>query len=352
MVRGVLSAWSKEDDRLVQAVLDAKEQIFTRFAQFQFLDALGSNVGVFRPTEFNLVDEIYRELIPVLSYAPKQIRITIKRVLDIFFGTNNPKVKLAEINPNQIKIQIPSTVPSLRKSLKGSHHFHSYSGNIVAIDNVLKTMTIDLEEATKTLQIDELKDGLIGQGISVGNILSNTAGSTGVVLQFPASDDLSSFTLGSFVMSSPRYPGSFIPDSTSAFTVTSARGVLGQNITAGSFVTTLNMTDASNIPDEQGFLSFNYGRGNEESLVKYFGRPNNTTILLDPSYIFQEDHVAGEPVNAIKTPYLKPRQNGDDYSVYLVGVEAARLVAQRIVESIAAAGVVIEWTVLFPEIDC
>lgn len=353
IIRGVLRSWASEDDRLVQAVQDAKEQIYVATAQLQYLDALGSNVGVFRPQDFNLVDSIYRQLIPALSYAPKQIRPTIKRVLDIFFGENNPRVKIAEINPNQIKITIPSTVPSLRKNLRGSHHFHNYSGTIVSVNNLLKTMTVDLYGTTKTLAVDEFANSLIGQNNVAATALSSTGGQTGIIIQFPVSADLSGFVVGEeFVAAVPTYPGSFLPDKTRAYTLSSQRGILGQSIVAGQFISTLTMIDSSNIPDEKGFVSFNFGHPTEEVLVRYFGRPNNTTLLLDPSYIFQSDHFSGETVNVLKTPYLKPRPNGSDYSVYLVGVEAARLVAQRIVEEIAAAGVVIEWTVLFPTIDC
>jgi len=351
-VRGLLYSYATEDDLIVQAIKDAKEQLFQRTAQRQYLNVLGSNVGVFRPTGFNLADPEYRLLIPALSYAPKQMAPTIQKVLDIFFGVGNPDVLVKQINPNELVIQLPSSVPSLRRTLKGSVHLHSYLATITAVDNVFKTMTIDLNDPLKTLKVDELANATVGQDLLTGIVASNTAGTTGVTLQFFAATDLSPFSLiRNINMILPGYPGSFIPDRTSAFSVTKQRGILGQVITAGQILPSITMTDASGIPDQAGEISFNFGRNNEESQVKYFGRPNNTTLLINPAYTFLQDHTIGSPVNFTIKPYSVPRTNGSDYSVYLVGVTAARILAQQIVQTIVAAGVVIRFIILEPECE-
>jgi hypothetical protein len=146
-----------------------------------------------------------------------------------------------------------------------------------------------------------------------------------------------------------NYPGAFLPDKTKNYTVKKLRGVLGQNIVAGNIYPVLTMQDASSIPDTAGELIFNFGYKNEEAEVKYFGRPNNTTLLLDPSYNFLKNHSIGELVNVIVKPYQNPNSDGSDYSTYLVGVTAARVLAQTIVESVAAAGVIIRWIVVQPK---
>lgn len=350
MVRGLLYAWSSEDDLIVQGVQNAKEQIFVKFARLQFLDALGSNVGVFRPSTFNILDEQFRQLIPLLSFYPKQVKTTLKKVLDVFFNPNNPKVFVSEINPNEIVIQIPSSVPYLRRILRGSQHFKNYSGTITSVDNITKSVTIDLDGDTKQLREDELKFADFDQGGYSYPILSNESGSTGVTIQFAAAFDISSITTGRFVVTNVlNYPGSFIPDLNRDFTVTKFRGVLNQAVVAGNIYPTLQLQDASMIPDSAGQLIFNFGYKNEEEGVGYFGRPNNTTLLLDSSYNFLYDHSIGELVNVIIKPYSKPRVNGYDYSVYLVGVTAARMLAQEICESITASGVKIRWIIKEPE---
>ena len=83
--RGLLTAWASSDDTIVTQIDAAKDQIFVKNADFNFLDLLGSNVGVFRNPDFNLPDDTFRNLIPLLSYSPKQVKNTIQLVLDVFF---------------------------------------------------------------------------------------------------------------------------------------------------------------------------------------------------------------------------------------------------------------------------
>lgn len=350
-VKGLLYAWSEEDDLISEAVIEAKNQIFVKYAEKGYLDALGSNVGVFRPAAVNLNDEQFRALIPALSFDPKQVKPTILKVLEAFFGAGNPLVKIVEVSPNEIIIQIPSSVPALRRSIRGAHHFNNNNGVILSKDNILKTVTVDLYGSTKSLAVDELRFASFGQGLFTSTIQSNTAGDNGVVMQFPASTNLSSLVVGerfvSFALAS--YKGSFIPNPTKAFSVTKSRGTIGQNITSGNIYPSLLMADASGIPDAPGRLTFNFGKNNEEVDIRYFGRPNNTSLLIDPAYVFQKDHSIGEVVNVIVKPYNEPRINGQDLSVYLVGVTAARVLAQDIVKSVVASGVVLQFRVVSPE---
>ena len=349
MVKGLLFAWSSEDDTIVQAIQDAKEQIYVKTAQFQYLDALGSNVGVFRPSSIGLADAQFRELIPALSFYPKQVLPTIKTVLKIFFG-NDPRVQVNEINPNELVIQIPSSVPALRRSLRGSQHFHNYYGEIVSVDMIGKSVVVNMGP-TKNLFMDEMAGAMFGVGNISLPVLSNTSGNAGVTIQFPASVSLAGLAVGQKFNTAnvKNYPGSFVPNRFATFTVTKQRGILGQNLTAGQIYPTLTMTEASGIPDATGQVVFDYGMPNQEGPINYFGRPNNTTLFLDPSYVFTKDHSIGEAVNVTVLPYRVPRINGADYSVYLVGVEAARILAQRIVEDILAAGVVVRWIVVEPK---
>lgn len=353
-MRGILNSWSVEDDEIVQAIQDAKDQIFVASAGAQYLDALGSNVGVFRPAAVGLADAQYRRLIPLLSYYPKQVLPTMKRILEVFF---NDKYEIFESNPNEIVINIPSAVPALRRVLKGSHHLHALKGIITSVDNIFKEIVIDLDDDSKVLLEDELALAYLIVGNKSKFIISNTSGTTGVTLQFNFNADLSDISMGEVfnvyaALNENKvdpYVGGFLPDKTKAFTVTSHRAVLAQNINQGIIYPTIIVEDASNIPDEEGRVIFDFGRGNEEVSVRYFGRPNNTTLLLDPSYTFLKNHSIGGMVNVTIKPYQKPDIDGRDYSAYLVSVEAARILCQQIIQSIAAAGVVIRWIITEPK---
>lgn len=349
-VRGLLYAWSGEDDLIVEAIQNAKEQLFVKYAQLNYLDALGSNVGVFRPTAIGLADAQFRELIPALSFMPKQVRPTIQRILEVFFGVNNPIVQISESNPNEIVIQIPSSVPALRRTLRGSLHLHNYSGTILSVDNISKIIQVELDNGTKSLKMDELKDAQFGQDYHSLKILSNTVGSSAFI-QFDASIDLSVLdTTKRFMISNvPNYEGSFFPDFTRTFTLTKARGIIGQNIVAGNLYPTLVMQDASGIPDAPGLICFDFGNESQEADIRYFGRPNNNTLLIDASYEFLKSHSIGSVVNVMVKPYVRPAINGEDLSIYFVGVTAARILAQQIIESVVAAGVVVRWIIVEPK---
>lgn len=185
------------------------------------------------------------------------------------------RVQISEINPNEIIIRIPSTIPALRRVLKGSAHLHSDSS---------------------------LTD----------------------------------------------WKGSFLYDSTVGYTVQRFKTTLNQNIVEGQVYTQLSCIDTSNIPNERGLLIFNFGRENTEVLVPYLGRPNNSTILLDPSYVFTESHSIGDQINKVLVGSTVPRSGGRDLPAYVVGIEEAREQVQEIVRSIIATGVVIRWDITYP----
>lgn len=332
-------AWADGDDNVVAQIAAAKDQLFIQTAVSSFLDSLSSNVGVFRDPTFNLADDTFRNLVPVLSYSPKQVKDTIVQVLDIFFGAGNTICR--EINPNEIVVVIPPTIPGSRK-LKGSFHLTSYNGAIDSIDTVLNIIIVDLYDSTQSLQVNELQSAIFGRNNDSVTILSNGGGTTGVELQFASTADLTIFTAGNeFNIAPIGYQGSFIADPNAAFTLRNLRGKVAQSITAGQSLLVLQMTDALSIPNDIGNVIMNFGKNTEEGPISYFSRPNDTSLFIDPSYVFQNDHSSGEPVNLIEIPYVDPNVDGTDYSIYLSDVTSSVLLAQNIIESIVAAGVVI-----------
>ena len=343
-VKGLLTAWSNEDNAIVQSIQDAKEQIYVKYAQLGYLDALGSNVGVYRTSASTINDDQFRNLIPALSWYPKQVRSTLVKILEVFFGTGNPLIKVFEVNPNEIVIQIPSSTPLIIQNLKGTTHIKGYNGVITAVDDALKTLEVTFE---KSLAIDELASAEFCQDLKVAKIVGNTAG-TNAIVQLTASADVGAFVTGDnfAIANASEYQGPYITDPDSEYTLTKLRGALGQVIELGNVYATLLMEDASNIPDDSGEIVLSYGTSNEEK-IEYFGRPNNSTLLIDPSYTFLKDHSIGEVVNYV-APYEPPRIDGSDYSAYIVGVLAARVIAQDLVESARAAGVVIRWEFVEP----
>jgi len=94
-IKALLTAWANELEGIQVEIDEAHDQIFVELADGTYLDALGKNVGVYRPAYVTLedgtrelipglADDSFRELIPILSFYPKQIRQTMISALDIF----------------------------------------------------------------------------------------------------------------------------------------------------------------------------------------------------------------------------------------------------------------------------
>jgi len=86
IVKALLKAWASGDDEIVQQLINTKDQLFVKTAEGDFLDKLGANVDVSRPSELGMQDEDFQNLIPILSFEPKQIRKTMYNFLDVFWG--------------------------------------------------------------------------------------------------------------------------------------------------------------------------------------------------------------------------------------------------------------------------
>lgn len=263
------------------------------------------------------------------------------------------KTIIYEINPREIVIRLPSGVPAVRRDLKGSIHFHgNYEGLVTAVDNGAKTITVNFDNFVPS----GFHDGqLFSQQLHEFTMVSSTGGTTGVVLNFSAFDDLSGVMTGKRFaildkIRANRFVGSFIYDPENVnFTITRLRTTLGQVIEQGDILPQIVVDDASNIPDTPGVLVFDFGKSQEEQPVKYLARPNNSTLLLDPTHTFTKDHAIGEILNVILLQAPAPSTDGLDYAVYIVGVDEARAKIQDLVRQIKAAGVVVRFIIEFPE---
>jgi len=154
-----------------------------------------------------------------------------------------------------------------------------------------------------------------------------------------------------FAILNPKYPSSYLYGRKVPYLITSKRARLTQAIEAGRNYATISVDDSSDIPNEEGWLIFGFGTANEEQPVKYLGRPNNSSIKLDSAHVFESQHIENVLVSVLHQvePY-DPRDNGQDYAVYLTGVRAALAEFQSIMsEYLVAMGVRIRWEIERPE---
>lgn len=198
------------------------------------------------------------------------------------------RVMIYEIKPNEVIIEIPAIVPALRRTLKGSHHFHE--------DSTLESPVAP------------------ALGTWVGSFFYDVSGSSG-----------------------------------QSFTVTRQKCKLDQTITKNNIYTSIVVDDNSSFENTTGRLVFGFGTSRQEQPVRYRGIPNSKTILVDPAYIFQFDHPADEYINVISdTTAYTPRRDGSDYAIYMTSPSGAREAVQEILRSLAAAGILVNFVILAP----
>lgn len=111
----------------------------------------------------------------------------------------------------------------------------------------------------------------------------------------------------------------------------------------------VEVDDASDIPDEQGFLVFGFGTSKEEGPVPYISRPASTQILINPSYSFEQTHGIGTNISYITQnfPYDVAR-DGSDFPFYITDVVSGRLYSEELINLVAATGIKLVVTVLYP----
>jgi hypothetical protein len=83
--KAIVEALGEQDELITELVQEVRDQFFVATADRPYLDRLGANVGVARPQQVGMDDATMRRFIPVLSYQPKQVKIILDQLLDIFF---------------------------------------------------------------------------------------------------------------------------------------------------------------------------------------------------------------------------------------------------------------------------
>lgn len=87
--KGLIEAIGEEDQKLAELISQVREQFFVKTASRPYLDTLGSNNSVSRPRLVGMTDDSYREYITVMSYQPKQVKLIIDLLLDVFFSKDS-----------------------------------------------------------------------------------------------------------------------------------------------------------------------------------------------------------------------------------------------------------------------
>lgn len=146
----------------------------------------------------------------------------------------------------------------------------------------------------------------------------------------------------------PNQQGPYMYDTTQPFTVSNVGTTLAQDLD-GTMAKVVQVADASKFPDAQGFVILGYGTENQEGPIPYIARPSSTTLLISPAYTIKNEHVSGEDVALVSSKAAADiSKDGLDYPFYVTDVVSGRVYAQDLINSVAATGISIVFTVLYP----
>jgi hypothetical protein len=83
--KALVDALGEADQNTADLVAEVRKQFFVKTASRPYLDRLAANSKIARPRLVGMDDPSFRQYIPVLSYQPKQVKLIIDQLLDIFF---------------------------------------------------------------------------------------------------------------------------------------------------------------------------------------------------------------------------------------------------------------------------
>ena len=144
--------------------------------------------------------------------------------------------------------------------------------------------------------------------------------------------------------------GPNIWDQAAAFVLSSLTTEITDDIKAGNNVRSLSINPINNIPDKEGFLIFGYGTETQEGPVRYLFKPTSSSIQVDPAYVFQNNHDAGDAITVIRSRGAHViSSTGKEYAPYITDPSIAREVLQELLRQTKSVGIFIEFLVRFPE---
>jgi len=146
----------------------------------------------------------------------------------------------------------------------------------------------------------------------------------------------------------PTTLGPYIFDTQQGFVVGEASTTLAEEVN-GETSHVILVADSSGFPNTSGYIVIGYGTETQEGPIPYIATPSDGSILISPAYFIQQDHPSGSSVLFVtqKAPITLPT-DGSYYQPYLTDTASGRVWAQGLINTVAAAGVNIVYTILYP----
>lgn len=81
----LVEAVGESDQITADLIEEVRKQFFVKTASRPYLDRLAANYKIARPRFVGMSDQSFRQYIPILAYSPKQVKLIIDKLLDVFF---------------------------------------------------------------------------------------------------------------------------------------------------------------------------------------------------------------------------------------------------------------------------
>lgn len=284
---------------------------------------------------------------------------------------------------NVLQIFMPATTQVIKRSRIGSAHLHGITETPVVQLVLLAGNKYPASGAAAYYTVASLGSTTIYYAwinVSGGNTDPAPAGFTGIQVDVLSSDSAATVatkamaaisailptliyttndnvlnitfpTVSTEADAGPSLPttlGPYIYDTQQGFTLAGPSTTLTEEVN-GETSHVITVGDSTDFPDGSGNIILGYGTELQEGPIPYIARPSDGTLLISPAYFIQQDHPIGTSVLLVATtsPIILPT-DGSDYQPYLTDTASGRVYAQNLINAIAAAGVTIIYTILYP----
>lgn len=142
--------------------------------------------------------------------------------------------------------------------------------------------------------------------------------------------------------------GPFTFDPQSGVAITGTKTTLTTALSKGHRYNKIVVADASDFPDEDGWLVLAFGYEGQVAPVRYFGRMSDTELAIDVSFRMPSNVAVGATVTLLhaRGPYTPDGHVAGAF--YLTDSPAGRIAASQAVDAAVAAGVTVNKTVVYP----
>jgi hypothetical protein len=101
----LVEAIGEIDDDTAALIEEVRKQFFIQTASRPYIDRLAANLKIGRPKIIGMTDSDFRRYIPVVAYQPKQVKIVIDQLLDIFFFKEATTAFASSINSEPFALE-------------------------------------------------------------------------------------------------------------------------------------------------------------------------------------------------------------------------------------------------------